>query len=105
MPTTKIAKAYKVFHQLPGEQFSCLDRKLSVAGLGQTHIFVTEAEARSLEGVFIKMQAEAWSPNGEARALIRRLGLLHTSMSVNDVVQDPSGGYWQCLPDGWNKLS
>jgi hypothetical protein len=105
MAAIKITRAYKVFYQLPGEGFSCLDRKVTIAGLSQTHVFVTEAEACSLEEVFMKMQAEAWSPNGEARGLIRRLGLLHTSMSVNDVIQDQGGEYWQCLLDGWKKLS
>ena len=31
------------------------------------------------------MQAEVWSPNGEARALVQSKGLGHTSMSVGDV--------------------
>jgi hypothetical protein len=37
------------------------------------------------EDVFFKMQGENWSPNGEARDLIRAKGLKHTSMSVGDV--------------------
>ena len=32
------------------------------------------------------MQAEHWSPNGEAKNLIREKGLNHTSMSVGDTI-------------------
>ena len=96
---------YKVLYQLPGKEFSFFDRNLVVAGLDQTHAFLTEVEACSVEEVYRMMQAEFWSPNGEARGLIRSLGLDHTSMSVNDVVQDPYGQYWQCLMAGWRKLN
>ncbi len=44
--------------------------------------------AGSLEEVFHIMQGEIWSPQGEARDLIRALGLHHTSMSVGDVIYD-----------------
>jgi hypothetical protein len=34
------------------------------------------------------MQAERWSPNGEARELLDRIGTVHhTSMSVGDMIQ------------------
>jgi hypothetical protein len=39
-----------------------------------------------LERVFHMMQAEIWSPNGEARPQIEAKGLTHTSMSRGDVV-------------------
>lgn len=39
-----------------------------------------------LEQVFVQMQGEHWSPNGEAAGLIKSKGLQHTSMSVGDVV-------------------
>ena len=42
-------------------------------------------EAESLDEVFSKMQGEIWSPNGEAKPLIKALELSHTSMSVGDV--------------------
>lgn len=106
MPPIQIAKRYRVFYQLPGKKFSFLDRKdLTVAGLSQTHVLVAEVKACFLDGVFLMMQAESWSPNGEARGLIQRLGLQHTSMFMNDVVQDPNGEYWQCMLAGWRKLN
>ena len=32
------------------------------------------------------MQGEAWSPQGQARYLIDKLGVGHTSMSVGDII-------------------
>jgi hypothetical protein len=68
------------------------------ANLDATHVFLTTFEAQegqpvdhALEDVFQHFQAENWSPNGEARALIQRKALGHTSMSVGDVVVDPQG--------------
>lgn len=49
---------------------------------------VKEVEADNLDQVFMKMQGEVWSPEGEARELILSLGLHHTSMSVGDVIED-----------------
>ncbi|WP_137297215.1 hypothetical protein [Psychromonas sp. SP041] len=40
-----------------------------------------------LEEIFTMMQGEVWSPNGEARPIISKAGLSHTSMSVGDIVQ------------------
>lgn len=63
------------------------------ADLAATHVFLTSFEAQegqpldhALEDAFLHFQAEVWSPNGEARALIVRKGLSHTSMSVGDVI-------------------
>lgn len=53
----------------------------------ETHILVGEIEETDLEAIFEMMQGEMWSPNGEARDLIRSLGIQHTSMSVGDAVQ------------------
>lgn len=50
--------------------------------------------ARDLEDVFCRMQAENWSPDGEARTLILERGLMHTSMSVGDLVYDLQTGTW-----------
>ena len=68
--------------------------------LEATHIllidlFVPDADAPgkqpALDRIYASMQGEVWSPNGEARGLIREKGLAHTSMSVGDVVVDPEG--------------
>ena len=78
---------------------------LTIERLPETHVFVRQVEAASLDGAFWNMQAEVWSPNGEAEPLIRELGLKHTSMSVGDVLEDPFGTCWECLTwHGWRAV-
>lgn len=47
---------------------------------------VGEVIAHDEEDVYQNMQGDFWSPTGEARPVIRELGLKHTSMSVGDVL-------------------
>jgi hypothetical protein len=58
--------------------------------LDETHVHLKDLEfpgfRDQLERVFMEMQAEVWSPNGEARSLIAEKGLSHTSMSVGDAI-------------------
>jgi hypothetical protein len=81
-------------HYMKPEWFrdGIMGAKPDPANLAATHVFLTTFEAQegqpidhALEDVFLHFQAEVWSPNGEARALIERKGLGHTSMSVGDV--------------------
>jgi hypothetical protein len=62
-----------------------------------SHVRLCEVQADSLDDAWCQMQAERWSPNGEARPLLERLGLSHTSMSVGDVILDEDGIHWECL--------
>ena len=48
--------------------------------------YVLKRDAEDLEETYMEMQAENWSLNGEARNIIKGLGLNHTSMSVGDAV-------------------
>jgi len=76
------------------------DRMPDPSKLDATHIFLGAFEADSLEGLFYKMQGEVWSPNGEARPIIRAKGLQHTSMSVGDIAVDQNT--WEVhLVDRW----
>ena len=59
--------------------------------LGDTHAYVKMLEAKNLGDVFLKMQAEYWSPNGEACELIAKANLTHTSMSVGDIIVTENG--------------
>jgi hypothetical protein len=98
-------KSYLAYYQLPGPLHTFFERiDLTITGLQQSHVFVRRVSATSLEEVFRFMQGEIWSPHGEARPLIKQKGLHHTSMSVNDVVCDPNGMYWQCMDLGWRQL-
>ena len=78
--------------------------RLTIAAMQSTHVRLCEVEADSLDDAWRQMQAEHWSPNGEARPLLERLGLCHTSMSVGDVIQDEDGTYWECLDLGWRSV-
>jgi len=70
------------------------DEKLTKEQIEKTHVRLMDLEAKSIDDVFSKMQGEVWSPNGEARGLIRSKGLRHTSMSVGDVIEE-NGRFFQ----------
>lgn len=42
-----------------------------------------------LDDIYMLMQGEVWSPEGEAREFIQALGLKHTSMSIGDIIDMP----------------
>jgi predicted double-glycine peptidase len=52
-----------------------------------THVLIGAISARSPREAYELMQAENWSPEGEANMLIRMSGSGHTSMSVGDIVE------------------
>ena len=78
--------------------------RLTAAAVQSSHVRLCQIEADSLDHAWCQMQAERWSPNGEARPLLEHLGLSHTSMSAGDVIQDENGTYWECLDLGWRPL-
>lgn len=47
---------------------------------------VTDQTERYLEDVYMAMQGERWSPEGEARRVIEMSDIGHTSMSMGDMV-------------------
>ena len=65
-----------------------------VKDLKKTHILVGRIDEVRLGKVYEMMQGEMWSPEGEARALISRLGLQHTSMSVGDIIRVGSATFF-----------
>lgn len=44
-------------------------------------------EEVDLEEIFSLMQGETWSPQGEARNMLRAIGISHTSMSMGDIIE------------------
>lgn len=71
----------------------------------ETHVRVCRARVGGLERLWTWMQAETWSPNGEARPLIEMLGLQHTSMSVGDVAFDAEDhSWWMVDAFGWKEV-
>lgn len=55
--------------------------------LEKTHVKIGSIKETDLEKIFMLMQGENWSPNGEAYDLITSLGASHTSMSVGDIIK------------------
>ena len=101
MPTYQILYARQpTFH--PSGAFGTPRLKMST--MQSTLARLSEVEADSLDDAWRQMQAENWSPNGQARALLESLGLTHTSMSVGDVIRDQHGTYWECLDLGWRPI-
>ena len=66
--------------------------------------FVAFQWGENKDEIFHTMQGEIWSPNGEARPLIRGLKLQHTSMSVGDIVVEEGGNVYEVLPCGWKTI-
>jgi len=66
---------------------------------------VREVAASDLDSVYTQMQGEIWSPNGEARQLIKSLGLSHTSMSVGDVIETPDGKFHEVDSIGFREIA
>ena len=104
---------YDVFYMKPeffrdgilGSQWLEKQGKLpKPSALGETHAFVKQTGAKGLEDLFHNMQAEVWSPNGEARPLIEKAGLQHTSMSIGDIAVDANGNAFMVDATGWRKL-
>lgn len=54
--------------------------------LAATHVKIGSVKETHPEKVFHMMQGEIWSPEGQARNMIRASGTGHTSMSVGDIV-------------------
>lgn len=70
------------------------DTEQALEDFANCYVPIMRLEAEDLEDVFIQMQGEMWSPNGEARQAIRDFQLDHTSMSIGDVVENLDDGTW-----------
>jgi hypothetical protein len=57
-----------------------------VKNLRKTHVFIGRIHESNLNKVYRMMQGEEWSPNGEARTMLQRKGIGHTSMYIGDIV-------------------
>jgi hypothetical protein len=95
---------YRVYYMLPGWFGTGIRGTLpTVRDLDQTHVFLREVDALDLEGVFQRSQGEVWSPNGEARDIIRSKRLNHTSMCVGDVIGE-GDKLWVVASVGFTEL-
>lgn len=78
-------------------------KKLKEHDIGNTHQILAVHPIEDTEQIFIYFQGDNWSPHGEARELIKTLGLNHTSMSTGDIVVI-NDDYYFCDTIGWIKL-
>ena len=78
--------------------------RIDVDDLRRTHAYLGNVPFEDLETVWMKMQAEQWSVEGEARDLIVEKGLAHTSMSIGDIVESRDGSIWQVGMLGFKKI-
>jgi hypothetical protein len=94
---------YQIWYMKPAHFTAGLtgQARPSAKHLDNTHVLLREIEADGLEAAYAAMQGEIWSPNGEARGLIRSKGLEHTSMSVGDVAVDDVGNVHVVEGHGW----
>jgi len=81
-----------------------IGRKPDITKLSDTHVYLRSIEAMSLDQVYTLSQGEVWSPNGEARDLIRSKNLRHTSMSVGDVIEDANADFFVVSSFGFDNL-
>ncbi len=102
-----MAKQFRIYYMKP-EHFSTYvfgDEVPTKARLAETHVELCLLLADTIDHVFWKMQAEKWSPRGEARELIKEKGLCHTSMCVGDVCEDiEEGKFYVCCNVGWRRI-
>jgi hypothetical protein len=68
-------------------------RMPDVADLTASHVHLVTIDAGALEEVYFKMQGEDWSANVEARELVHRKGVRHTSMAVGDIAIDHDSNF------------
>jgi hypothetical protein len=61
-------------------------------------------DGNGIDGVFLAMQGENWSPDGEANAFLEEKGIHHTSMMLGDVLVNPLGHVLLCSWRGWTIL-
>lgn len=71
--------------------------------LSKSHVMLGRVDSKDPEKLFWALQGENWSPNGEARSLIKSLGLDHTSVSVGDILVIDGMAYF-CDNVGWVKI-
>jgi hypothetical protein len=90
-----------------------MDLNLSHDTLDDTHEYITCLPATRdtmgedwghcthLQVAYEQMQGERWSPHGEAKPILKRRGVFHTSMSIGDVLITPHGAIYEVVEYGF----
>lgn len=70
-----------------------------------THTLMGEIKGSDdIEDIFMALQGEIWSPNGEARDLVIEKESTHTSMSVGDIIELEDGRMFICAGVGFTEI-
>ena len=71
----------------------------------QTHVCLGEIKGTdNIDDLSFLLQGEIWSPEGEARNLIRNKNLCHTSISIGDMIETEDGDLYLLSFSGFEKL-
>jgi hypothetical protein len=99
----RTTETFRIFYD-PKPSFHS-NLKLTPGEVLKNFVEVKEVQATGLDEAYRMMQAEVWSPLGEASELIRSKGLQHTSMSIGDVIQKVSSReFFQVMEEGFSPV-
>lgn len=80
-----------------------IDLDLTPENLLESHVFIGEIDAISIDHLYSMMQAEYRKLTDDDKKLIFS-EKIHTSMSVGDVAIDENGFIWECAFAGWRNV-
>lgn len=95
---------YQIWYMKPSFLRGIVGNSPDPNDLSATHVHLKDIEADSWEDALDRMQANVWSPNGEALDLIQSKGLQHTSMTVGDVLVDEAAAIYLVTAIGFSPL-
>ena len=72
--------------------------------LSKTHIMLGRVKSKDKDQLFHSLQGDFWSPQGEARDLIKAIGLNHTSISIGDILVINGSAFFVDSGAGWVNL-
>ena len=96
---------YQVWYMKPSFFRGIVGNSPDPNDLSATHVHLKDIEAGSRDDALDRMQADIWSPNGEAHDLIQSKGLQHTSMTIGDLLVDEADVVHQVTAIGFSRLS
>ncbi len=104
MDLISMPKIYEVFYARDFDPYCELEVDKNNPEL--THAHILDQAAHDLEELYVWMQAENWSRNGEGRPFIEAArGVHHTSMSVGDMAREKySRRLFRCRNNGWEEI-
>ena len=95
---------YQVWYMQPSFFRGIVGNSPDPNNLSATHVHLKDIEADSREDAFDRMQADIWSPNGEALDLIQSKELQRTSMTIGDVLVDEDDAVYLATATGFKWL-